>query len=186
LYHDSVLTVFDWKVLLNYIDDKLESIKGNWNWKPQSRPYYQVEIGPHPTRAHFWPAVNKRPTRLWTRYFLTHCDKVFLDPKEKNWKFEIYGWNFPDPDPEVAVLIRLRQKKITWPGSKNFCPYPSQLPRLWAGHNILLYIMFIPIWWRLKSENIAKQTNKQGCLVAAWLGCRPVTFFFLLVKPKMA
>jgi len=22
--------------------------------------------------------------------------------------------------------------------------------------------------------------------VAAWLGCRPVTFFFLLVKPKMA
>jgi len=30
-----------------------------------------VEMGPDPTRAYFWPAVNKRPTCLWPGYFPT-------------------------------------------------------------------------------------------------------------------
>jgi len=54
-----------------------------------------VEMGPDPTRpdptrACFWPAVNKRPTRLWPRYFPTRPEAIFFDPKVKNWKI----WRF--------------------------------------------------------------------------------------------
>jgi len=54
-------------------------------WNARCRPiikhksisyiYWLVEIGPDPTRAYFWPAVNKRPTCLWLGYFLTRREK---------------------------------------------------------------------------------------------------------------
>jgi len=38
-----------------------------------------VDMSPDPTRAYFWPAVNKKPvTRLWPRYFLTRAEELFL------------------------------------------------------------------------------------------------------------
>jgi len=39
---------------------------------------------------YFWPAENKRPTRLWPEYFLTQPDEIFFDPKgkiKKTWDF---------------------------------------------------------------------------------------------------
>jgi len=41
---------------------------------------------PHPTRAHFRPAVNKERDRLWPQYFLTW--------REKMEKFGIFEGNF--------------------------------------------------------------------------------------------
>jgi len=43
----------------------------------------QLEMGPDPTRAYFWPAVNKRPTRLWPGYFLTRPEEIFFRPEGK-------------------------------------------------------------------------------------------------------
>jgi len=39
-----------------------------------------------PTWAYFWPAVNKRPTRLWPGYFPTRPEAIFFDPKGKKLK----------------------------------------------------------------------------------------------------
>jgi len=95
---------------------------GFWNFRAQ---FLQVEMGPDPTRTFFWPAVNKRPTRLWTGCFLTLPDDIFFYPKGKLLKnliflgeiFQIHtqtkdGW----PDPTRATII--------WPDPtrvKNFC-----------------------------------------------------------------
>jgi len=49
-------------------------------------------MGPDPTRAYFWPAVNKKPTRLWPECYLTQNAKGFFDPKCKIFeKFGITG-----------------------------------------------------------------------------------------------
>jgi len=44
------------------------------------------EMDPDPTRAYFWPAVNKKLTCFWLEYFLTQPEKIFLTQREKNWK----------------------------------------------------------------------------------------------------
>jgi len=90
-----------------------------------------LEMGPDPTRAYFWPTVNKRPTRLWPGYFPTRPEAIFFDPKGKKLKnltfleeiFEIQtqtinGW---------PGLTRPEPQKIdpTRPGSKIFEPDPS-------------------------------------------------------------
>jgi len=36
-------------------------------------------VGPDPTRACFWSIVNKKPTCLWPRYFLTRPEDIFFD-----------------------------------------------------------------------------------------------------------
>jgi len=41
---------------------------------------------PDPTRAYFWLAVNKRPTQLWSGYFPTCPEAIFLIQREENWK----------------------------------------------------------------------------------------------------
>jgi len=82
--------------------------------------YFKLEMDPSlpdPTWAYFWPAVYKRPTRLWPGYFLTRPEEIFFDPKRKklnNLTFlgEIFqiptqtmnGW----PDPTRATK--------NWPG----------------------------------------------------------------------
>jgi len=38
----------------------------------------RLDMGPDLTQAYFWSAVNKRPTRLWPRYFLTPPDEIFF------------------------------------------------------------------------------------------------------------
>jgi len=77
---------------------------------------------PDPTRAHFWPAVNKRPTRLWPGYFPTRPVAIFFDPKWKKLKnlmflgeiFRILTQtinSWPDPS----------HKKLTWPDPGQKC-----------------------------------------------------------------
>jgi len=39
---------------------------------------------PNPTRANFWTTVNKRPTRLWSGYFLTRPKEIFSNRWEKD------------------------------------------------------------------------------------------------------
>jgi len=83
------------------------------------------------TQAHFWPAVNKKPTRLWPGYFLDPTRQNFFDPKRKNWKIcgnypkpEVAAWPMNLPLTGVAVAERslapdweLRSKVV---GSSNF------------------------------------------------------------------
>jgi len=66
----------------------------------------QLEMGPDLTSAYFWPAVNKRLTHLWPRYFLSHPRRFFLTRSEKNEKFGIFKGNFPKPNPNQRKLTR--------------------------------------------------------------------------------
>jgi len=72
-----------------------------------------LEISTNPSRAYFWPAVNKRPG-----YFLTRPEDIFFfDPKEKIEKSEIFKGNFPNTN----------QRWLTWPdpSSKKLTPLRS-------------------------------------------------------------
>jgi len=74
-------------------------------------------MGPDPTRAYFWPAVNKRPTRLRPGYFPIRPEDIFLIRKQKNWKIWCIRGNFPNSNPNHNLLI--------WPDPtwvKNFWP----------------------------------------------------------------
>jgi len=77
-------------------------------------------MGPDPTRAYFWPAVNKRPTRLQPGYFLTWPEEIFFDPKGKKLKKSTFlgeifpiqtqtinGW--PDPDPSLVSSLPYKE-----------------------------------------------------------------------------
>jgi len=72
--------------------------------------YFDVEIGPDPTRAYIWPAVNKGLTHLWHGIFWR--DNIFLIRGEK---FGTFSRNFPNP--EVADPTQL--------GPKSFGPDPA-------------------------------------------------------------
>jgi len=76
---------------------------------------------PDPTWAYFWPAVNKRPTRLWPGYFLTWPEDIFFDPKWK--KFAIFRGNFPTQTKTVNSWPNPTQATKNWPDPtqvKNF------------------------------------------------------------------
>jgi len=47
-------------------------------------------MGLDPTRAYFWPVVNKRLTRLLPGYFLTRPEEIFLIQREKIEKLDIF------------------------------------------------------------------------------------------------
>jgi len=87
----------------------------------------RLEMGPDPTRAYFWPAVNKRLTCLRPWYFLTQHEESFLTQSKKIEKFDIFTGNFPNSNPNHKWLTRPELQKIDpiWPGSKFFDPDPS-------------------------------------------------------------
>jgi len=72
-----------------------------------------------PTRAYFWPVVNKGLIWLWPWYFLTRPFEIFLTPSEKSWKFDIFRRNFPNPNPNHRWLTRPS------PSYKKIDPDPS-------------------------------------------------------------
>jgi len=73
-------------------------------------------MGPDPTRAYFWPAVNKRQTRPWPGYFLTWPEEIFFDPKGKKLKNLMF----------LGELFQIQTQTIDgWPGSKIIDPDPS-------------------------------------------------------------
>jgi len=77
---------------------------------------------PHPTRAYFWPAVNKRPTRLRPGYFpsqRTQPEAIFFWPdgkKLKNLTFLIQTQTinvWPDPSHKNLTRPNPGQKFLT-------------------------------------------------------------------------
>jgi len=73
---------------------------------------------PDPTRAYFWPAVNKGLTRVLS----DPTQRDFFWPEgQKIEKFDIFRGNFPNSNPN--------HKWLTWP-DPNFDPVPS------LGHTI--------------------------------------------------
>jgi len=88
-------------------------------------------MGPDPTRAYFWPAVNKRPTRLWPGHFLTRREEIIFDPKRKKlkiWHFIVTFSKFK-PKPCMADPTWTEPQKTDPNGSKNFDPDPSLIKR---------------------------------------------------------
>jgi len=83
---------------------------------------FHVDMGPDPTRAYFWPTVNKRPTRLRPRYFLTQLEEIFFYSKGlKIEKFNIFRGNFPN--------LNSNQKWLTWPDpGQNFLTQTHHYP----------------------------------------------------------
>jgi len=78
----------------------------------------ELEMGPGPTRAYFWPAVNKRLTPFDPVTFRPDPKRFFFNPKGKNWTiWRFLGGNFPNSNPN--------HKWLTRPGSKIFDPDPS-------------------------------------------------------------
>jgi len=72
---------------------------------------------PDPTRAYFWPAVNKRPTRLRPGYFRPDPKQLFLTRRERIWKFDIFWRNFQNSNPnhKWLTLPDPSHKKLTRP-----------------------------------------------------------------------
>jgi len=87
---------------------------------------FNLEMGLGPTQAHFWPAVNKRPTRLWLGYFLTRPHEIFFDPKGKILKNLRFWGKFSKSKPKQKMADRPLATKY-WPDLtqvKNFRPGP--------------------------------------------------------------
>jgi len=85
---------------------------------------FRLEMDPATTRA-----VNKRPTHLWPRYFLTDPKIFYLIQRGENWKIWNFRGNFPNPDPNQKWLTQLGPTLAAknWPyrpGSKFFDPVP--------------------------------------------------------------
>jgi len=81
----------------------------------------KVEMGPDPTRAYFWPAVNKRPTRVLSDP--TRSD-FFLNEGKKIEKFYVFRWNFQNSNPNHKCLTRPEPQKIGPTRVKIFWPRP--------------------------------------------------------------
>jgi len=131
-----------------------------------------IEMGSDPTRAYFWPAVNKRPAHPWPRHFLTQRKDIFLP---LNWKFlknlrslgEIFqtqtqtkdGW--PDPT---------RSPKYSASGSKNFDLGPSVMCAV-----LLKKSSYVVIWESRRKNKRVRYPNSQR----AHLHCR-YSFFSII------
>jgi len=123
------------------------TLLGHSTKDPPTKPLLsKVEMDPDLTQAYFWPAVNKRPTRLWPRYFLTQPEEVFFwseGKKLKNLTFlgeilqiqtqTINGW----PSPGQKFLTRTHHYK----GLYSFSFWARQQPKtilLWVFSSILV------------------------------------------------
>jgi len=74
---------------------------------------WEIGMGPDPTQAYFWPALNKRWTCLWLWYFLTQPDEILFIQREnvkKNW-FIVKGIGWPNPSNKKMTQTG---KIITW------------------------------------------------------------------------
>jgi len=78
-----------------------------------------VEMGSDTTRAYFWPAVNKRPTRLWLGYFLTRPNDIFFTWNWKIWDFKGKFSN-AKPKPKMADPKETFYTSQRWPHYGNF------------------------------------------------------------------
>jgi len=97
-------------------------------------PSHKVEICTDPTRAHFWPIVNKKPTWLWPGYFLSQPDEIFIDLKGKKLKnLEFLGGNIPNPNPNQRLQTQPD------PSNKIFDLNTSLPQRCWITNYFVLW-----------------------------------------------
>jgi len=75
-----------------------------------------LEMSPDPTRAYFFPAINKRLTWLWPgAYFLIQPDEIFFEPKGKKLnKIAIFRGKFPNPHTNQRWLSRPKPNNKNW------------------------------------------------------------------------
>jgi len=98
-------------------------------------------MGPDPTRGYFWPAVNKRPTRVLS----DRIQRYFFWPEGKKMeKFDVFRGNFPNSNPNHKWLTRTNpsHKKLTRPGSKILDLDPSLVGALILSFNFQLFVIF--------------------------------------------
>jgi len=111
------------------------------------------ESWPDQTQAYFWPAVNKRLTRLWPEYFLTEPGAFFWLKGKKIGKFGIFRGNFPSPNLSQRWLTRPEQQKIDPTRVKNIGPRP-----ITNLHQSLYSILKLPFFDR-QPEQKRKHIN---------------------------
>jgi len=105
-----------------------------------------LEMGPDQTRTYFWPAVNKRPTRLWSGYFLILPNDIFLTRRAKNEKFGFLGQNFQIhtqtingwPNPGLKFLTRTHH--YLWFQAP---PWPSLVMKKDPWDHFVIFYLFI-------------------------------------------
>jgi len=126
---------------------------------------FGLEMGFDLTQAYFWPAVNKRPTRLWSGFFLTQADEIFFIRRAKNWKIWDFKGKFSNAKPKSKMADMTRATK-TWPDStqvKKIWPRPiTSLDScyelyLWKSHwRSLLTWLRVPCWlfWQYWVEKL--------------------------------
>jgi len=133
----------------------------------------KLEMGPDPTRAYRWSAVNKRPTCLRPGYFLTQPKEIFFDTEGKKLKnlsflgeiFQIQtqtinGWPDPtQPEPQKIDLTRS--------GSKIFDPDPSLQKRMFFFGEVL----FCSFWWFF--SNPGSEMNSRNWTIDLIPSCVP-------------
>jgi len=97
-----------------------------------------------PIRAYFWPAVNKRPTRLWPGYFLTQPEEIFWSHGKKFENLDVFRGNFPNPNSNYRWLTR---------------PNPSHKKLTRTHHYIRNGIAILPINYRYARHQMRKPGN---------------------------
>jgi len=118
-------------------------------------------MGSNPTQAYFWPAVNKRPNRHWTGYFLTQPEEIFFirRKKMKNLGFlgEIFktqtldGWLYP---------TRSEQQKFdqTWV-KKSWCEPITSLNPYLKPTSLYSLLYIVSVRRPLELNNMQRSTN---------------------------
>jgi len=103
-----------WPLAQIFFDPKGKKLKnGGFGGKSSKTYQFFVEMGPDPTRAYFWPAVNKGLTHPWPRYFLIQREKIE--------KWGLWG--------ETFQIQRWLWLDLTRP-SKNW-PFPALVKNFW-------------------------------------------------------
>jgi len=126
---------------------------------------------PDPTRAYFWPTVNKRLTRLRPGYFLTQPEEKKIE------KFDIFRENFlnstpnlTQPEPQKIDPTRPRSKIFDWDPSLMF---NMSLLLLWSCRQTInatsFYSAMILLFmskheWKIKDAKV-KTLNEKNILV---------------------
>jgi len=114
---------------------------------------FSLEMCPDLTQTFFWPAVNKRPTCLWPRYFLIRPKDNFWRKKKKNEKFEFLG----------EIFKTQTQTKDGWPDLSSKKIDPTRVKKFWP-RPIATFCLSLPnVAPRLLCENIfliASQNHK--------------------------
>jgi len=96
-------------------------------------------MGPDPTRAYIWPAVNKRLTRLWPGYFLHNPKRFFLH--KKTW--------MADPTRATKNWPDLTRVKTFWSGPITTLYFKRNMVKTTKTFGSFKIItLIVKLWWK--------------------------------------